>query len=130
MNKLNLYLFSNTIKYIFINIILISLFVIFINLIEISRILDTENQNILNYIFLSLIKIPSIINESIPFITIIYKEKDYVKLLNGKDNITNEDLYTAFENAIDYFQCEIPNATILSYHKICSQMMNIFIIKV
>ena len=39
----------------------------------------------------------------IPFITIIYKEKDYVKLLNGKDNITNEDLYTAFENAIDYF---------------------------
>ena len=40
---------------------------------------------------------------SIPFITIIYKEKDYVKLLNGKDNITNEDLFTAFENAIDYF---------------------------
>ena len=39
----------------------------------------------------------------IPFITIIYKEKDYVKLLNGKDNITNENLYTAFENAIDYF---------------------------
>ena len=25
-----------------------------------------------------------------PFLTIIYKEKDYVKLLNGKDNITNE----------------------------------------
>ena len=40
---------------------------------------------------------------SIPFITIIYKEKDYVKLLNGKDNITNEDIITAFENAIDYF---------------------------
>ena len=39
----------------------------------------------------------------IPFITIIYKEKDYVKLLNGKDNITNEDLYIAFENAIDHF---------------------------
>ena len=40
---------------------------------------------------------------AIPFITIIYKEKDYVKLLNGKDNITNEDIITAFENAIDYF---------------------------
>jgi len=38
----------------------------------------------------------------IPFLTIIYKEKDYVKLLNGKDNITNEDLYIAFEQAIDY----------------------------
>ena len=37
----------------------------------------------------------------LPFITIIYKEKDYVKLLNGKDNITNEDLFTAFENAIN-----------------------------
>ena len=40
---------------------------------------------------------------AIPFITIIYKEKDYVKLLNGKDNITNENIITAFENAIDYF---------------------------
>tara|TARA_Y100001960_G_scaffold4471_1_gene4804 strand:- start:148 stop:558 length:411 start_codon:yes stop_codon:yes gene_type:complete len=38
----------------------------------------------------------------IPFLTIIYKEKDYVKLLNGKDNITNENLYIAFEQAIDY----------------------------
>ena len=38
----------------------------------------------------------------IPFLTIIYKEKDYVKLLNGKDNITNEDLFIAFEQAIDY----------------------------
>ena len=37
-----------------------------------------------------------------PFLTIIYKEKDYVKLLNGKDNITNEDLFIAFEQAIDY----------------------------
>ena len=37
-----------------------------------------------------------------PFLTIIYKEKDYVKLLNGKDNITNENLFIAFEQAIDY----------------------------
>ena len=38
----------------------------------------------------------------IPFVTITYKEKDYVKLLNGNDNITNEDLYVAFENSINY----------------------------
>ena len=38
----------------------------------------------------------------IPFVTITYKEKDYVKLLNGNDNITNDDLPTAFENAIEY----------------------------
>ena len=38
----------------------------------------------------------------IPFVTITYKEKDYVKLLNGNDNITDEDLFAAFENAINY----------------------------
>ena len=52
MNKLNLYLFSNTLKYILFNILLISFFIIFINLIEISRVLDQENQNIKNYLFL------------------------------------------------------------------------------
>ena len=39
----------------------------------------------------------------LPFVTITYKEKDYVKLLNGNDNITNEDLCEAFEQAIEYF---------------------------
>ena len=107
MNKLNLYLFSNTIKYIFINIILISLFVIFINLIEISRILDTENQNILNYIFLSLIKIPSIINESIPFITIIAIAFLFRNLINNNELISIRnvgksifDVYTPIAFAI------------------------------
>ena len=71
MNKINLYLFNNTLKYIFINIVLISLFVVFINLIEISRVLEKENQNFSNYIFLSLIKIPTVVNETIAFIIII-----------------------------------------------------------
>ena len=39
----------------------------------------------------------------IPFITITYKEKDYIKLLNGKSNITDDDLYNAFSMAIDEF---------------------------
>jgi len=39
----------------------------------------------------------------IPFITITYKEKDYIKLLNGKNNITDDDLYNAFSIAIDEF---------------------------
>ena len=38
----------------------------------------------------------------IPFITITYKEKDYVKLLNGKYNINDDDLCNAFELAINY----------------------------
>jgi len=37
----------------------------------------------------------------IPFITITYKEKDYIKLLNGKNNITDEDLYNAMSIAVD-----------------------------
>ena len=37
----------------------------------------------------------------IPFITITYKEKDYIKLLNGKSNITDDDLYNAFSIALD-----------------------------
>ena len=38
----------------------------------------------------------------IPYVTITYKERDHIKLLNGKNNITNDNLYMAFENAIDY----------------------------
>ena len=30
-----------------------------------------------------------------------FSKKDYVKLLNGKNNITNENLFIAFENALD-----------------------------
>ena len=39
---------------------------------------------------------------NIPFVTITYKEKDYIKLLNGNDNINNDNLYEAFESAINY----------------------------
>ena len=45
MNKINFYLFKLSFKYIFINLCIITLFVIFINIIEISRILEKENQN-------------------------------------------------------------------------------------
>ena len=66
MSKINFYLFKLTNKYIFINICITTLFVIFINLIEISRIVEKENQNIFTYTYLTLLKIPSIINETIP----------------------------------------------------------------
>ena len=88
MNKINIYLFSNTIKYILLNIALISLFVIFINLIEISRILENENQNFTNYIYLSIIKIPSIINETIPFIVIISIAFLFRNLINNNELIS------------------------------------------
>ena len=53
MNKINLYIFKITNKYLLINLILILSLVIFINLIEIARNLTDSNQSILNYIFLT-----------------------------------------------------------------------------
>ena len=46
MNKINLYIFKVTNKYLLINLILILSLVTFINLIEIARNLTDNNQNI------------------------------------------------------------------------------------
>ena len=44
MNKINFYLFKLSFKYIFINLCIITLFVIFINIIEISRTLEKDGN--------------------------------------------------------------------------------------
>ena len=71
MYKIKTYLLSTSIKYILINQILILFLIIFINLIELTRIIEKENQSLLNYAYLSFLKIPSIINETSPFVIII-----------------------------------------------------------
>ena len=71
MYKIKFYLLNTSIKYILINQILILFLIIFINLIELSRIIETENQSILNFIYLTFLKIPSIVNETSPFVIII-----------------------------------------------------------
>lgn len=71
MYKIKKYLLNSTIKYVLINQLLILFFIIFINLIELSRIIEKENQNFLSFIYLSFLKIPSIINETSPFVIII-----------------------------------------------------------
>ena len=71
MYKIKIYLLNTSIKYILINQILILFLIIFINLIELSRVIEKENQSLLNYIYLSFLKIPSIINETSPFVIII-----------------------------------------------------------
>ena len=62
MKKINFYLFTLASKYILINLIIITIFVLFLNLLEISRILEKE---------LSLLKLPTIISEIIPFVVIL-----------------------------------------------------------
>ncbi len=71
MYKIKKYLLSTSIKYILINQLLILFLIVFINLIELSRVIEKENQSILNYIYLSFLKIPSILDETSPFVIII-----------------------------------------------------------
>ena len=71
MYKIKKYLLKTSIKYILINQFLILFLIIFINLIELSRVIEKENQSLLNYLYLSFLKIPSIINETSPFVIII-----------------------------------------------------------
>ena len=88
MNKINFYLFKLTSKYIFINICIVTLFVIFINVIEISRMLEKEDQGIYNYIYLTFLKIPSIINQTIPFVVIVSIAFLFRNLINNNELVS------------------------------------------
>ena len=71
MFKIKKYLLSTTFKYIISNQLIILFLVIFLNLIELTRVIENENKSIFNFLFLSLLKIPSTINETSPFVIII-----------------------------------------------------------
>ena len=71
MSKINNYLFFLTNKYLIINFLIVSIFIIFINLIELSRVISENEKNIPNFAYLSFLKYPSILNEVIPFVTIL-----------------------------------------------------------
>ena len=71
MKKINTYLFLLTNKYLMMNFLIISIFIIFINLIELSRTISENEKNVFNFAYLSLLKYPSILNEIIPFVTIL-----------------------------------------------------------
>jgi len=71
MLKIKNYLLKTSLKYITINQFIILFLVIFLNLIELSRVIENENKSIYNFFYLSILKIPSIINETSPFVIII-----------------------------------------------------------
>ncbi len=98
MNRINLYLFFLTNKYLAINFVIISLFILFINLLEISRILPEENKNLFNYFYLSFLKFPSILNEIIPFVTIISISFLIRNLINNNEFVSMRNLgYSIFD---------------------------------
>ena len=98
MNKINLYIFKITNKYLLINLILVLSLVVFINLIEIARNLTDNNQNITNYLILTLLKIPSIVNEIFPFVTIISISFLFRYLINNNELTSMRNIgYSIFD---------------------------------
>ena len=98
MNKINLYIFKITNKYLLINLIIVLSLIAFINLIEIARNLTDINQSLLNYLFLTLLKIPSIINEIFPFVTIISISFLFRYLINNNEFTSMRNIgYSIFD---------------------------------
>ncbi len=98
MNKINLYIFKITNKYLLINLLIILGLVSFINLIDISRNLSNENQKIINYFLLSLFKIPSVINDILPFVIIISISFLFRYLINNNELTSMRNIgYSIFD---------------------------------
>ena len=98
MNKINIYLFNLTNKYLIINFFIFSIFIIFINLLELSRVISENDKNILNFLYLSLLKYPSILNEIIPFVTIISVAFLIRNLINNNEFVSMRNLgYSIFD---------------------------------
>ncbi len=98
MNKINLYLFSLSSKYIFVNLLIFSIFIMFLNLIELSRIIHRDDQTIINFAYLSILKYPSILNEILPFVTIIGISFLFRNLINNHELISMRNVgYSIFD---------------------------------
>ena len=98
MNKINLYIFKITNKYLLINLLIVLGLVLFINFIEIARNLTEVNQTLLNYLLLSLFKIPTIINEILPFVIIISISFLFRYLINNNELTSMRNIgYSIFD---------------------------------
>jgi len=98
MNKINIYLFILTNRYLIINFIIISLFIIFINLLELSRLISENEKGLIKFLYLSILKYPSILNEIIPFVTIISISFLMRNLINNNEFVSMRNLgYSIFD---------------------------------
>ena len=98
MKKINTYLFFLTNKYLIINFLIVSIFIIFINLIELSRTISENEKNIFNFAYLALLKYPSILNEIIPFVTILGVTFLIRNLVSNNEFISMRNLgYSVFD---------------------------------
>ena len=91
-NKIFTYLFLLKTKFILLNLFFICLFVQLINLLEISRIIESKNSNLFSIIYLSLLKIPTVIIETIPFVVIISTAFLYRNLIANNEIISMRNI--------------------------------------
>ena len=92
INKINKYIFLLSLKYILITFFYLSIVITFINLLELSRTLDQEQQNLKNFLLLLLFKLPSLINEVSPFAIIISITFLFRYLINNNELISLRNL--------------------------------------
>ena len=92
INKINKYIFLLSLKYILITFFYLSIVITFINLLELSRTLDQEQQNLKNFLMLLLFKLPSLINEVSPFAIIISITFLFRYLINNNELISLRNL--------------------------------------
>ncbi len=88
MNRINFYLFFQTSRYIIFNLLIISVLIIFINLIELSRLFENGENSLLNLIYLSLLRLPSVLNDILPFVVIIACSFLLRNLINNNELIS------------------------------------------
>ena len=98
MYKANIYLFQLSVKYIMLNMLIVSILIFFLNFIDISRILQNTDNHIYDYIYLSILKFPSILNEILPFVTIVGISFLIRNLINNNELISLRNIgYSMFD---------------------------------
>ena len=86
--KITIYLLTMKIKFILLTLFVIGLFVQIINLIEVSKILETENRNMFSIFYLSFLKLPTTIQEIMPFVIILSTAFYYRNLIRNNEFIS------------------------------------------
>ena len=87
-NKISIYLFTMKLKYIFLTLFFISLFAQIINLLEVGKIIENKNLNIVTILYLSILKLPTSMQEIVPFAVIISTAFFYRNLVTNNELIS------------------------------------------
>ena len=98
MRKIYKYIFQLSLKYIFLNLSFILILVLFLNILEISRLIENKNMNLNIFIILSFLKIPSIISDTSPFVITLAVSFLFRNLINNNEFIAIRNVgYSIFD---------------------------------